>query len=37
MLDFFQKGGIGKWILIVAIIAVIAFVIYKQKKANQTE
>ncbi len=32
MLDFFQKGGKAKWIIAIAIVAVVIYVIYRRKK-----
>ncbi len=34
MLDFFQKGGSGKWLLIIGIIAIVIYFIYKHKHNN---
>ncbi len=31
MLDFFQKGGMAKWIIAIGIIAVVIYVIYRRK------
>jgi len=35
MLDFCQKGGIGKWIIVISVIAVIVFIIHRHKQQNQ--
>ncbi len=35
MLDFFQKGGMAKWIITIGIIGVVFYVIYRRKNNKE--
>ena len=37
MADFFQKAGKMKWLIVICVIAVVIYVIYRRKKKQAQE